>query len=88
MTTDYFDILFTNDPVVIAANVAEAKRIAAAEAAAKEENDARVARFAAERRANRCPKCAGSGNLPQFQHRKGGECFTCGGTGVFVRYAA
>ncbi len=35
-----------------------------------------------------CPKCSGSGNIPQFQHRKGGECFTCGGSGVFARYTA
>lgn len=34
--------------------------------------------------ANKCPKCAGHGRLPQFQHRKGGTCFTCGGSGVFV----
>lgn len=85
---DYLDVLFTTDPAVIAANVAEASRIAAVEAAAKEENAARVARLAAERIANRCPKCMGEGRLSQFMHRKGGECFTCGGTGVFARYAA
>lgn len=34
-----------------------------------------------------CPKCSGTGNIPQFQHRKGGECFTCGGSGIFARFA-
>ena len=28
-----------------------------------------------------CPRCFGRGYLPQFQHRKGGECFACGATG-------
>lgn len=49
---------------------------------------ARVAKLAADKAANACPKCAGRGYLPQFQHRKGGECFACGATGVFTRYAA
>jgi hypothetical protein len=86
--TDYFDTLFTNDPAIISANIAEAARIAAVEAAEKADNAVRVARIAAERIANRCPKCMGEGRLSQFMHRKGGECFTCGGTGVFARYAA
>jgi hypothetical protein len=30
----------------------------------------------------RCGRCAGTGFLSQFQHRKGGECFACGGSGV------
>ena len=34
----------------------------------------------------RCPKCAGEGRLSQFMHRNGGECFLCGGTGVFSGY--
>ncbi len=51
------------------------------------QRDAQEARDA-ERAANRCPKCMGEGRIPQFAHRKGGECFTCGGTGVFARYAA
>lgn len=83
---DYFDVLFTTDPAVIAANQAEAARVAQVEADAKAENDARVARIAAERIASRCPKCMGEGRIAQFSHRKGGECFTCGGTGVFRRY--
>jgi hypothetical protein len=28
-----------------------------------------------------CPRCCGKGYIPQFQHMKGGECFSCGGTG-------
>ena len=42
----------------------------------------------AERDRLRCPKCAGAGRLPQFQHRNGGECFLCGGSGVFAGYTA
>ena len=63
-----------------AARAAEAARIAALHAAWAAEAAAKVA--------NACPKCAGRGYLPQFQHRKGGECFACGATGVFARYAA
>ena len=81
---DWLDVMFTTDPAVIARNTAEAERIAKAEA---EMRAADVAR-AAERTANRCPKCMGEGRLPQFSHRKGGACFTCGGTGVFTRYTA
>lgn len=84
--TDYFAEIFTNDPSVIAANVAEATRIAAVEAQDKADNAARVATLAAEKIANRCPKCMGTGRLSQFSHRKGGECFTCGGTGLFTRF--
>lgn len=86
MTTeiDYLDFLFTNDETVIAANRAEAARIAAIEAADKAAETAR----AAERIALRCPRCMGSGFLSQFTHRKGGECFLCGGSGVFAGRAA
>jgi DnaJ-class molecular chaperone len=84
---DFLETLFTTDEAVIAANVAESARIAAVEAAAKIENAARVAAIAAEKVANRCPRCMGEGRLPQFAHRKGGECFTCGGSGVFTRFA-
>lgn len=35
-----------------------------------------------------CPKCMGSGRISAFQHIKGGECFTCGGSGVFAGYRA
>lgn len=81
---DYFDVLFTKDPAVISANIAEAERIAKVEAEMRAADAAR----AAERIANRCPKCMGEGRLPQFSHRKGGVCFTCGGSGVFSRYTA
>ena len=81
---NYLETLFTNDPAIIAANKAEFSRIAAVEAAAKADDAIRTAMQIA----NRCPKCAGSGNLPQFAHRKGGECYTCGGSGIFTRFAA
>ena len=29
----------------------------------------------------KCPRCGGSGNLPQFKHIGGGECFECEGSG-------
>ena len=61
-----------------AANIAAHRaQYAANEAARKAEKDAL-----------RCPRCAGSGRLSQFSHRKGGECFLCGGSGVFAGYAA
>jgi hypothetical protein len=28
-----------------------------------------------------CPKCSGSGFLPEFTHIASGKCFTCGGKG-------
>ncbi len=79
---DYLEILFTNDETVIAANKVEAARIAAVEAADKAANTARLA----ERAALRCPRCMGEGRLSQFMHRNGGECFLCGGSGVFSGY--
>jgi DnaJ-class molecular chaperone len=82
MNFDYLDTLFVTDPAVIAANEAELARISAAEAVSKAADEARRA----ERIANRCPKCMGEGRIAQFTHRKGGECFMCGGSGVFSRY--
>jgi hypothetical protein len=58
----------------------------AAHAAIIAADAARVARLTADRSTNACPRCGGRGYLPQFQHRKGGECFACGSTGVFNRY--
>lgn len=85
---NYLEILFageTRTPEEIeasmeAARVAERARIAAFKA--------EIAAAARTKIENACPKCAGRGYLPQFQHRKGGECFACGATGVFRRYAA
>jgi hypothetical protein len=86
---DFLNILFPDHANTTAADVeaglaamrdADAARLAAL----AERNAARDA----ERIANRCPKCAGAGYLSQFAHHKGGECFTCGGTGVFSKYAA
>jgi uncharacterized protein with PIN domain len=61
--------------------------------AAKEVERQRIAAFhareaarEAEKVTNRCPKCAGAGYLSQFAYHKGGECFACGGTGVFAQY--
>jgi DnaJ-class molecular chaperone len=28
-----------------------------------------------------CTRCGGSGQVPQFRHIKGGECFKCKGAG-------
>ena len=28
-----------------------------------------------------CNRCSGTGYIAQYQHIKGGECFTCGATG-------
>lgn len=81
---DFLEILFTNDEATIAANKAELARIASVEAAAKKADAERLA----ERAAMRCPRCMGEGRLSQFMHRKGGECFLCGGSGVFAGYKA
>lgn len=50
----------------------------------KAEHAARVAAEAAEKAKNCCPRCMGSGRIAQFTHRKGGECFLCGGSGLFA----
>ena len=72
-----------------------AEEIEAGMQAARAAEAARVAAVLADRAAaarakieNACPRCSGRGYLPQFQHRKGGECFACGATGVFTRLAA
>ena len=80
---NYLDLLFTSDESVIAENLAEMARRAEIEAAAKKEDAARVA---ARALSPSCPRCAGKGHLPQFSHRKGGECYGCGGTGLFTRF--
>jgi DnaJ-class molecular chaperone len=59
-----------------------------------EANKAFFARKDAERAAAKtsksaavnCPKCMGSGRISSFQHIKGGECFSCGGSGLFTRF--
>ena len=61
-----------------AARVVEAARVGAVKADREAAARAKIE--------NACPKCAGRGNLPQFQHLKGGECFLCGGSGVFSNY--
>jgi hypothetical protein len=82
---NWLETLFTDDVAVIAANKAEFARIAAVEAASKVADLARAADAKVLAIALRCPKCAGSGRIAQFSHRKGGECFLCGGSGVFSR---
>jgi len=66
-----------------------AAEVEAGLAAAQAVESARLARVGADAadRAElaarlRCGRCAGTGFLSQFQHRKGGECFACGGSGV------
>ena len=81
----YLDLLFpgqSTDPIVLVAE-AEAFKVKC-EADSKAHQEA-VKRVKEHYVANRCPKCAGEGYLPQFSHRKGGECYTCSGTGVFLR---
>lgn len=80
MADDFLSILFSGEAAV-GPSPAEIEAAERAEMAA--ERAARTALAAA----NRCPKCMGEGRLPQFSHRKGGECFTCGGSGVFTRFA-
>lgn len=86
--TDFLAELFageTRTAAEVAADMEAARAVEAARIAAVLAERAEVARAKV---ANACPKCAGSGYLPQFAHRKGGECFACGATGVFTRYAA
>jgi len=81
MNNDIFAALFT--PTVAGAAAHAAYLAADAAAVAKiVAHDAAVTNFKA---ANACPKCAGRGYMPQFQHHKGGECFACNATGVFAR---
>jgi DnaJ-class molecular chaperone len=84
---DYLDELFPGHELRTQAEAEAGMETARLEEAARiEAFHARAAAAQAERQANACPKCAGSGYLSQFAHIKGGECFTCGGTGVFSRY--
>jgi DnaJ-class molecular chaperone len=82
LTSDDFLAVLFSGPATAGPTQAE---IAAAELAAIR---AEKASRDAIKGANHCPKCSGSGYLSQFAHRKCGECFTCGGTGVFARYSA
>lgn len=78
------DAFYDTDPDMPAKMEEARQREAARVAAVKAEAAARKA----AREANRCPKCSGSGYLSAFAYHKCGECFTCGGTGVFTRFAA
>lgn len=85
---DFLAVLFAGETRTadeVAADMEAARAVEAARIAAVK---ADTAARAAAKIANACPRCAGSGYLPQFQHRKGGECFACGASGVFARYAA
>lgn len=86
-TPDYLDELFGGglDPIEVEAGLDSMKT---AEAARLEALATAAASAAAARDAMRCPRCAGAGRLAHFTHRKGGECFLCGGSGVFAGYAA
>lgn len=80
--TDYLVELFGSpDGVGESARLAGLERL---QAQAKQERAARLATeqaIAEESRRYRCPRCAGTGHIPHFQHHKAGECFACGGTG-------
>lgn len=82
---DYLVELFGENPVECPVLRAEADALIAAD-------KARVARVKAEDEARRierirscCPRCGGQGRISSFSHIKGGECFTCGGTGIRSR---
>jgi hypothetical protein len=78
---DYLEILFNG-------GITEEERVAGLDAMKKEEA-ARLAALAVEKAAKdamRCPRCMGEGRISQFMHNKGGECFLCGGSGVFAGY--
>ena len=77
---DYLEFLFSGPET--GPSVYETAERELAEMAAE-----KAARVVAEI-ASRCPRCAGSGRLAQFAHRNGGECFLCGGSGVFAGYSA
>ena len=81
MADDFLSLLFSGEAAI---GPTQAELAAAEMAEIKAERASRHAIAAA----NRCPKCMGEGRLPQFAHRKGGECFTCGGSGIFTRFSA
>lgn len=78
--TDFLSILFSGEADATAETPAQQAAREIAEMTAE-----RAARIA-EEVARRCPRCMGEGRLAQFTHRKGGECFACGGTGLFTRF--
>lgn len=83
MEPDFLDVLFNGgltEEQVMQGQAAMAAKL-------QQERAERAARLAAEV-ARRCPKCGGEGRIAQFSHRKGGECFLCGGSGVFAGYRA
>lgn len=80
--TCYLEELFGNaTPAQIAQDVADQEYRARKDAE-------RAAAKPAKAAAIHCPKCMGSGRISSFQHIKGGECFSCGGSGVFANYRA
>lgn len=84
--TDWLAELFGATPQTSEEIAAGLARMAAEEAARLAGLRAAEAARLAAQAAARCPKCAGRGRLPQFQHIKGGECFACGATGLFSRF--
>ncbi len=75
----YLDELFGN-------MTAEDHAACAANMAHRDALHAKPATPAAKTAATPCPKCMGSGRISSFQHIKGGECFSCGGSGLFTRF--
>ena len=86
--TDWMAELFSGETRTAAEVEADMSAARAVEVIRIAAHHAAMAAISAAKIANACPKCAGRGYLPQFQHRKGGECFLCCATGVFARYAA
>ena len=82
---DFLSILFPHQ-MTQAETDAGLEAMRTEDAARLEAQAAANAAREADKIANRCPKCMGEGRIAQFSHRKGGECFTCGGTGVFTKY--
>ena len=86
--TDWMAELFAGETLTDAEVEAGRSAARAVEVARISAHHAAMAAIGAAKIANACPRCAGRGYLPQFQHRKGGECFLCCATGVFSGYAA
>ncbi len=84
-SNDWLTELFGSTPITQEEN----ERAMAAQQAQERERIAQIQQRERERQAqaalNRCPRCAGAGRLSQFQHRNGGACFQCGGSGSFAR---
>ena len=87
--TDFLAVLFPESTRQTGAEIAASLQFAQANEAARCESVRRALESSKGEKIApelRCPRCAGEGRLSQFMHRKGGECFLCGGSGVFSGY--